>query len=64
MHNFVAQRITASDPVAYAVKWVSHTAYVVSVLQGVKYLSSESVAFSSHKQENLKANLDFVVTTQ
>ena len=49
LQNLVDERITTSDPVAYATKWDSLTTSMVSVLQSLKYISSEYVVSSNQR---------------
>ena len=59
-----AERITASGPIAYTKKWNSLITFVVSVLQDLKYISSEFIASSSHRREILEEKLAFVTDDQ
>lgn len=57
LQNMIAERITASDQVAYAAIWDSLTTSMVLILQSMKYLSLESIASSSQRQGHLEAKL-------
>lgn len=64
IHELFAERIVASDPVAYAAKWDSLRTYVDSLLHNLKSFTSETVASTNHRQEQLEKKLATLVDKQ
>lgn len=64
IQDLVIQRLKTSDFIAYAAKWDTLRTLVDIALQNLKTFTSEYVASSSHKQEQLEAKMAYVASNQ
>lgn len=60
----VSERTTTSDPIAYVAKWDSLIAFVVSVFQDLKYVSSDFANYTSQRHALQETNLEFMADKQ
>lgn len=64
IHELVVERLTASDSVADVAKWESLTTSMDLVMQNMKSFTSEIIASTSQRQEQLEKKLVVVANKQ
>lgn len=60
----VAERLIASDPIAYAAKWDSLKTFIDIALYILKSFSSESIASSSQSKTHMEKKLTLIAAKQ